>query len=365
MPYKSLSSAAQSAYAEIFEISREQDVARSVRNLSGSFNRKRVRGSTYWYYQYTETGTGKLRQLFVGPDGPRLAELVNAARDKSDVSTAAAAKAAIALGCASETPVHYRIIRRLNEIGFFHAGGLLVGTHAFLAMGNALGVSWGDLSRTQDVGLAHAGNRMELALPANLEIATRDALESLESGFLPVPGFRAGETTATFINKADKHLRVDFLTPMLGGNESVVEHPGLGIPLKPLRFLEFLLEDVQQAAVISALGSTIVNIPDAVRFALHKLLVFAERRKDLPQKAMQDLSQAAALLEALDAYRRDDVLARWAELLGRGPGWKRRAQAAMGPLRERVPLAVVTEMASRIAQTTGPTPRGGSRRRSR
>jgi hypothetical protein len=62
-------------------------------------------------------------------------------------------------------------------------------------MGNALGVSWGELARTQDLDFAHAGSHVEMALPANLEISTRDAIESLESGFLPVPGFRPGEKT--------------------------------------------------------------------------------------------------------------------------------------------------------------------------
>ncbi|HET9580354.1 MAG TPA: GSU2403 family nucleotidyltransferase fold protein [Usitatibacter sp.] len=104
--------------------------------------------------------------------------------------------------------------------------GIPVGTHAFLAMANALGVTWGDLSRTQDADFAHAGNRVELALPANLEIAA---------------------------------------------NGRVIEHAGLGVPLQPLRFLEFLLEDIQQAVVLSSLGATLVNLPDPVRFALHKL----------------------------------------------------------------------------------------------
>jgi hypothetical protein len=362
MAFTALSAAAQSAYAELFEIARQQDVARSVSNLSGSFNKKQVRGSTYWYYQYTEVGTGKLRQLFVGPDSPKLQQLVETSREKSEVALGAAAKAAVALGCASETPAHYRIIRRLNEIGFFHVGGILIGTHAFLAMGNMLGVGWGELSRTQDLDFAHAGRRVELALPASLEIETGDAIATLESGFLPVPGFRPGEKTATFMNNKDRHLRIDFLTPMVGGKEQVNEHEGLGVPLQPLRFLEFLLEDIQQAAIISALGATVVNIPDAVRYALHKLLVFVERRAVSPQKARKDLAQAAALLEVLSTYRADDVIACWSELLERGPGWRKRAKAAMSPLGERAPgLTIADEMASLVARPRAPAKKAGSR----
>ncbi|MBK7657785.1 MAG: hypothetical protein IPJ28_00960 [Betaproteobacteria bacterium] len=76
-------SAAQSAYAELAsEVTRQQDPApRAVGNLSGSFNRKRVKNATYWYYQYTESPGGGTRQVFVGPDDGK----VRASREKSSV----------------------------------------------------------------------------------------------------------------------------------------------------------------------------------------------------------------------------------------------------------------------------------------
>jgi hypothetical protein len=43
------------------------------------------------------------------------------------------ARSALALGCTALLPRHYRVIRRLADYGFFHAGGLLIGSHAFLA----------------------------------------------------------------------------------------------------------------------------------------------------------------------------------------------------------------------------------------
>ncbi|MCP5249404.1 MAG: hypothetical protein H6942_12870 [Candidatus Accumulibacter sp.] len=41
------------------------------------------------------------------------------------------------------------MIKRLADYGFFRAGGLLIGTHAFIAIGNVLGVRWADSQRTQ------------------------------------------------------------------------------------------------------------------------------------------------------------------------------------------------------------------------
>jgi len=85
---------------------------------------------------------------------------------------------AITAGCAPVAPKHFRIIKRLSEYGFFPAGGILIGTHAFLAMGNMLGVRWHDGAATLDVDFAHAGHNISVALPADLKIDVHGALES-------------------------------------------------------------------------------------------------------------------------------------------------------------------------------------------
>ena len=346
-----LDASAQSAYAELLEVTRQQDLSRSVGNLSGSFNRKRVKNATYWYYQYTESPGGGTRQVFVGPDDGKVRALVEKSRNREGRNLEALAKAAITLGCSTTTPAHFRIIRRLGEIGFFRAGGILVGTHAFLAVGNLLGVAWGELSRTQDIDFAHAGNDISLALPASLQIETRSARESLESGFLPVTGFRPRDETATFASRIDKSLRVDFLAPAVGARRAVFRHDGLGVNLQPLTFVEYLLEDVDQAAVLSALGSALVNIPDPGRYALHKLLVYAERLGRNPLKANKDLRQAAALIEVLGEFRRESVLRLWQDLLDRGPGWRTRARKGIAGLKSLTPgLPLLPELAGRVAR---------------
>ena len=348
-----LSASAQSAYAELLEVARQEDLARSVGNLSGSFNRKIVKGVPYWYYQFTDSAGGSVRQIFVGRDSEKLRALVEQSRSRDTTRLEALAKSAMALGCAAATPAHFRIVRRLNEIGFFRAGGVLVGAHAFLTYGNALGVAWGDIGRTQDIDFADAGRNISLALPATLRIDTHDAISSLEAGFLPVRGFRPRDKTASFVSKVDRQLRVDFLTPLVGGKSDVYEHQNLGINLQPLRFLEFILEDIHQAAMISAVGAVVVNVPDPGRFALHKLLVFAERRTRNPEKALKDLRQSAALIEALAEYRLDDLLRLWRDLLHRGAGWRQRARKAMVALEQLAPdIQAIAPMKEAMASAT-------------
>ncbi len=332
-----LPAAAQTAYAEILEVARHQEISRSVRDLAGSFNRKVVKGTEYWYYQFRDSEGGATRQLFVGRDSEQLRALIAKARQRDTREVSALAKSAIALGCAAAIPSHFRILRRLNEIGLFHAGGVLVGAHAFLAYGNALGVSWRERDRTNDLDFAHAGRNLSLALPAALTIDTGDALSRLEAGFLPVPAFRPAEKTATFISRTDRQLRLDFLTPMIGGKADVQEHADLNIRLQPIRFLEYVLEDIHQAAIISPMGAVMANVPDPARFALHKLLVFAERRAHSPEKAGKDLRHAAALIEVLSDTREDDLTRLWKNLLSRGPGWRQRARKAVGALEKLSP----------------------------
>ncbi|MHB9159186.1 MAG: GSU2403 family nucleotidyltransferase fold protein, partial [Thiobacillus sp.] len=184
--FTELSLSAQTAYAQLFDAASAAELSRSVANLAGSFAQKTVKGRVYWYFQHTDL-TGVSRQIYVGPDTPEVRRLVELrAHAPGADALRALARSAIALGCQPLMARHFRVIRRLLDHGFFKAGGVLVGTHAFLAYGNLLGVSWGDASRTQDVDFAHAGKSVSIALPSNIEVDVHRAIESLEMGFLPI-----------------------------------------------------------------------------------------------------------------------------------------------------------------------------------
>jgi hypothetical protein len=322
--YESLSLTAQTSYAQLLDAAQSAELARSVESLSGSFATKTVKGNKYWYFQHTDV-SGSLRQIYVGPDNPRTRALVeqHGAR-QSPERIQQLVKAAIALGCEPVLLAHFRVIRRLADYGFFNAGGVLVGTHAFLAYGNMLGVRWGDSSRTQDVDFAHAGKQMAIALPGNLHVDAHAAIESLAMGFLPVLTI-AGRAGASYALPSDPDFQLDFLTPLHRGATEPYAHPQLKVTLQPLRFMEYVLEDVQQAALFAAEGVVVVNVPHPARYALHKLLVFAERGATRRVKANKDLSQSAALLSFYKASSAWDVEAAWKDLVARGPGWRERA----------------------------------------
>lgn len=324
--FQSLSASAQTAYAQLLDAVHGAELTRSIANLSGTFARKRVKGRTYWYFQYTEV-SGKVRQLYVGPENERVVALIQAhAAGGAAMALERLARSAEALGNAPVLGRHFRIVQRLADYGFFRAGGVLVGTHAFLAFGNMLGVRWSDGLRTQDVDFAHAGKALAIALPTNAEIDTHAAIESLQMGLLPIEHADGG-TGATYLDPRDPEFRIDFLTPLHRGGSEPYRHPQLGIVLQPLKFMEYLLEDVQQAAVLNAAGAALVNVPHPARYALHKLVIAGERPAARIAKSNKDVQQAAALLAAIreqaTSWQVDEA---WSDLVSRGPGWVTRAR---------------------------------------
>ena len=331
-----LSLTAQTAYAQLLEAALVAEHVRSVADLPGSFASKTVRGARYWYFQYTEP-SGKLRQVFVGPDtAPVRALMARKAQPSAVVALGPLARSCAALGCSEILPRHLRVLQRLAEYGFFRAGGVLIGTHAFLAFATMLGVRWGDGSRTQDIDFAHAGKSLSLALPGNVQVQTHEAIKSLEMGFLPVSGL-ASKAGATYLNPREPDFKLDFVTTLHRKGMEPYAHPQLGVTLQPLKFMEFSLENVQQAVLFAGDRCVVANVPQPARYALHKLLVYGEREGTFATKSGKDLVQARLLLAYLKEHRSSEVGELWTDLISRGPGWVRRARHGRAALDKLAP----------------------------
>lgn len=334
--FTELSLTAQTAYAQLLEAALAAEHLRGVADLPGSFAAKTVRGAKYWYFQYTEP-SGKLRQVFVGPNTAPVHALM--ARKKQAPATATLAplaRSCAALGCSEILARHLRVVQRLAEYGFFRAGGVLISTHAFLAYANMLGVRWSEGSRTQDIDFAHAGKNLSIVLPGDVPVRTHEAIDSLEMGFLPVAGLTA-KCGATWLNPREPAFKLEFLTTLHRKGEQPYEHPQLGVTLQPLKFMEFLLEKVQQAVLFAGERCAVVNVPQPGRYALHKLLIHGERESAFATKASKDLLQAELLLSYLKEHRPVEVKEAWADLISRGPGWVRRARHGRAALDKTAP----------------------------
>ncbi len=339
MRFLELKLSAQTAYAELLEQSRSFEMSNALAGLTGSFQKLQRKGKTYWYFAYRDTDQ-KTRMAYVGPDDARVNALVTRfAEIRQDKPLAPAARSAMALGCAPVAPKHFRIIKRLAEYGFFRAGGILIGTHAFLALGNMLGLRWMDGAATLDVDFAHAGRNISVALPASLRMDVHSALESLEMGLLPIMQFN-GTAGAQYRNPKDPELRIDFVTSMPRGGKTVLL-PDLNLALEPLKFMEFSLEQTTQGCVFANAGACVVNLPAPERFAIHKLIVFGERPASERVKSNKDLLQAASLVSYfLESAQADILNAAWRDALARGKGWQERAMQGRDALIRLAPELV-------------------------
>lgn len=334
--YSDLSLTAQTAYAQFQDAAVAEHIARSVAQLHGSFARKTVKGRNYWYFVFRQ-GT-QLRQIYVGPDDERVRSLVEDKKQAGDgdkVETLA--RAYVAHGGTTLLPKHLRIIARLTDFGFFHVGGVLVGTHAFAAYANLLGVRWTGNDRTQDVDLAIPGKNVSIAVPDSPQVDLHDALAAFEAGFIPTQSF-AGEVGPTYTLKGDPDFQIDFLTTLGRSGATPRKIEALSIFAQPLKFMDYLVQGPTQAVLLDRAGHyTVVNIPAPARYAVHKLIVYGERDIRHRVKARKDLEQASALIQWFSANDPRSLKEAWADAESRGPGWRKRLREGWTAAQQRWP----------------------------
>lgn len=337
--FTDLSLPAQTAYAQLVDSLQSLEVARCIADVPGSFNRKQIGGKQYWYYQ-SRLLDNSIRQVYLGPHSDRLEALIVARTKKNALvprMTTALGAHAVALGAEAVLPTHLRVIRKLSDEGFFRAGGLLIGTHAFLAAGNMLGVRWGGNEHTQDLDFAHAGKRLALALPSNATLDLSDAIAKLEMGFTPVSSLD-GVLGGSWIHPTDPSFRLDFVTTMDRTEKDLVMIPAFNAQFQALRFMEFSMEGVAQAAVFAKHGEPcLVNVPDPARMAIHKLIVSGLRSGTFMTKANKDVSQSAALISFYLERSPALIDAAYKDAMSRGPKWRKALAVGLQNLQRRFP----------------------------
>lgn len=338
--FQEMSVAAQAAFAGLDDAARQADLHRNIADLPGGFAKKTVAKRNYWYFQ-VKAGDGRLRQFYVGPDDDATRALIQRHGDPAAKSArqhlVRLARAAMELGCVEIPLKHARVINRLSESGLFSAGGVLAGTHVFLAYQNIFGVRWTQGAATLDLDFAHAGKNVSLALPETVTFDARAAIESLEMGFVP-------NASGTSFKKADEpDFDLDFLTIRGRAGDQPIYLARFNMHMQPLKFMELSLEDPMRATLVSRNGPVVVNIPRPQRYALHKLLVAGERLQAQRTKANKDLAQAAALFDYLLEHDHDALTQMWQDVRSRGPGWQSRLDQGFASMLKAFPKFGIAE----------------------
>lgn len=324
----------QTIFAELSERLRTLEAARSFANLAGGFARKRVGGGEYWYFKTSEGPAGQ-REYFVGPEGREARAVMDAyAAGRPQIERALAEIgrlcAMLRQGDAMLTDApSAKVLSGLASAGVFRLGAVLVGTHAYLALGNVLGVRWKSSLHTQDIDLA-AARTVQLAVPQT-EADLPKVLDALNMGFLPVPGLRPKSPQTSFKVRGQT-LRVDLLTPARGARDGKpVTIPRLNAAAQPLELLDYVLEAPVSTPLLNG-GATLVNVPDPARFALHKLILSGRRPVSEQAKAGKDRQQAIELIEVLQEDRPGDLVLAVEALRSRPAAWRTRLRAQLEKL---------------------------------
>ena len=319
MNHHRLSESVSTLYAELLDqsiLAAAEEATHS--SPSGTFTSKNIKGKTYWYLQRSE-GERK-RQIYIGADSPALNNWMQQVREthsanKADVSQRQRLCAMLNAGGATTEPAAViKVLQLLSEARVFQLGGVVIGTLAFRALANVLGVKFDQSAlRTQDVDIAQdPGIGVALARETSA-VDLNEALTKADLGFQAIPAFDPKNPSTSFKIRG-RELRVDLLTPMRGRESNTpIYLPAYNLSAQPLRFLEYLIETPIQATVI-ATDAVLVNLPDPARFALHKLWTSGKRSPTFQTKARKDLLQASQLLEVVLEDRPSDIVAAWEAL---------------------------------------------------
>lgn len=326
MAFQRLPGSVQTLYAELLDqVVLAQAEEAALEAPHGSFVVKTVKGGRYWYMQVSEGG--RKTQRYLGKETPALLAWIERAKDSREQTAAdreqrtSLCRMLAAGGAAGEPTQVLRLLELLAQAGVFRRGGVLVGTQAFRAYGNMLGVKFeAQALRTQDVDIAQ-DRTIGIAFAEDLgTVAVGEILTSSSLKLVPVPELDP-RLPSTSYKARGQDLRVDFLTPLTGRETGKpVYLPALGVAAHALRHLDYLIEETAQAVILGGSG-ILVNVPDPARFALHKLLIAGRRSVSEQAKSAKDLRQAEALLAVLAEDRPDDVRMALAALKGR-PGEK-------------------------------------------
>ena len=295
----------QLIYAELL-----QQCAIALPNQRGiSFVTKTVGGNQYWYMELV-VGSTK-RQYSLGRDTDELRAQIE--KQKTLFSEATPdlkqREKLVAMlqsgGGFAPGGSDGRVLEVLAQAGTFLTGGVLVGSHAFNTYGNMLGVNWSSAAmQTRDMDPASL-HQVEIAMRQHAPDVKTVLLES-GMGFFEVPALNPKSPSTSFKLRGQE-FKVDLLTPLEGPNTNKPVHlPHFKTFAHPMRFLEYLLDDSQDA-VIPFRSGVLVNVPNPARFALHKLVVSQRRPVAQQTKVNKDIQQAEALLAVLLEDRPGDV----------------------------------------------------------
>ncbi|ATC32789.1 hypothetical protein CA606_10790 [Caulobacter vibrioides] len=296
-----------------------------------SFLRRERKGRYYWYVRSPQS-QGERRERYLGLETPELLQTIEQAKQVKSASEGRRMLVRVLRAAGLHAPDNRtgRVLQVLAQAGAFRLRAAVVGTVAFQTYGGLLGftlpstaVRTGDLDIAQDYGIS-------VALDDRLDQTFLDILRGADPAFSAVPKLDPGKSTTY---RTPDGYAVDVLTTSRHpGDEETSRLEALNTDATPLRFLDFLLRDTVEAAVLHGDG-VLVRVPAPARYAVHKLIISRKRGQANP-KRRKDFEQAETLIHALAQEDPFALREAYAEARDRGEAWRELLDQAVSQLPE-------------------------------
>ncbi|CAB3700388.1 GSU2403 family nucleotidyltransferase fold protein [Paraburkholderia rhynchosiae] len=262
----------------------------------GSAAQKTVDGKTYTYWR-VYLASGKHKETSLGRAGEPATDAALEARlvESAEMRVLAADVQVLRkAGFAAADNSSALTLATLFNAGIFSHGGVLVGSHAFGALLNSLGVRLPANYRTEDIDIGSTGT-ISVAIPEDRSFL--DILRDSGIPFLEVPELDARKPSTSFKARGQP-LKVDLLVPGTEAYETKAL-PQLRAHATGLPYFRYLVSNPTPGFILGKEHVVPVMLPDPARFALHKLIVSTLRDPSRALKADKDRRQAAVLIDAL------------------------------------------------------------------
>ena len=261
-------------FAEIGEIvGRHRQV---LLGTPGSLDeRTNENGTRFWVRRYSDAVGRRLETYLGTKDDPEVVREISGLEDQIAATNAIISQVRLLAraGFVTVDRKAFYTLASLHNHGLFRAGALVIGSHAYGALLNALGVKAVGYT-TEDVDIAR---HEQLALPGVPPFI--EMLRATGIDFFEVPA-------------------LDLLVPSRGEDYPTIAVPELKAHATGLPYLAYLLGASQELPILSSHGAVLVRVPLPERYAVHKLMV-SQLRAKTSAKPEKDLRQAAILIDAL------------------------------------------------------------------
>lgn len=299
--------ASRTKYQDTVQAARAQ--RRVLAGTPGTLKQRTQSARQYWVREYIRVDGSKVDE-YLGPVETTAAGRVEELRAEIALARELAAASAMLrlLGFQRIEREPAAVLAVLFNHGLQAAGLVLVGSHAYGALLNELGVQ-AAAYRTQDLDLARAAP-LALALPPDRSFG--NVLNESGLNFVPVPGLPSSRPSASFKLPGAGKLIVDLLVP---GDQTgrVVEVRDLGAHAQTVALLDFLIDAPLASAALSPNQVVPVSIPAPERFVLHKLFSADARRADR-SKIAKDREQAVVVAAVLEEESPGRLREAWSDL---------------------------------------------------